>query len=115
MRPRCRVGGDGRDVEAADPLPRPLRPQAVRGDVRRLGAGISEKVLIQQLRDLVAAGVLIRHDYQKVPPMVDYSMTPFGMTLVRALMPLCEWGNTHRVQVEEIMRARSSIPEARVG
>ena len=78
-------------------------------------AGISETVLIQQLRELVAAGVLIRHDYQKVPPMVDYSMTPFGMTLVRALMPLCEWGNTHRVQVEEIMRARSSIPEARVG
>ena len=83
------------------------------GDLRRLVAGISEKVLIQQLRELVAAGVLVRHDYQRVPPMVDYTMTPFGMTLVRALMPLCMWGNEHRAQVEEIMLARSSEQETR--
>ncbi len=85
------------------------------GELKRRVAGVSEKVLIQQLRELVAAGVLVRHDYQRVPPMVDYAMTPFGMTLVRALMPLCEWGNAHRDQVEEIMRARSSEQEARVG
>ena len=85
------------------------------GDLRRLVAGVSEKVLIQQLRELVAAGVLVRHDYQRVPPMVDYTMTPFGMTLVRALMPLCEWGNAHRVQVEEITLAHSSEQEARIG
>ncbi len=85
------------------------------GDVRRLVAGISEKVLIQQLRELVAAGVLVRHDYQRVPPMVDYTITPFGMTLVRALMPLCEWGNTHRAQVEEILLARSPEHKARAG
>ena len=42
---------------------------------------ISEKVLIQQLRDLVAINVLNRHDYKCVPPMVDYSLTPFGETL----------------------------------
>ena len=72
------------------------------GNLQRLVVGISEKVLIQQLRDLAAAGVLLRHDYQLVPPMVDYTITPFGTTLVRALMPLCEWGTAHRLQVEEI-------------
>ena len=85
------------------------------GGLKRLVVGISEKVLIQQLRELAAAGVLVRHDYQRVPPMVDYTMTPFGMTLVRALMPLCEWGDTHRVQVEKILLARSSEQEARAG
>ena len=85
------------------------------GDLKRLVVGISEKVLIQQLRELAAAGVLVRHDYQRVPPMVDYTMTPFGMTLVRALMPLCEWGNVHRAQVEEIMLARSLEQEFRAG
>jgi DNA-binding HxlR family transcriptional regulator len=85
------------------------------GDLKRVVAGISEKVLIQQLRELAAMGVLVRHDYQRVPPMVDYTMTPFGMTLVRALMPLCEWGNEHRVQFEEITLARSSEQEARAG
>ena len=48
------------------------------GDLKRLVAGISEKVLIQQLRELTAAGVLVRHDYQQVPPKVDYTMTAFG-------------------------------------
>ena len=85
------------------------------GDLKRLVAGISEKVLIQHLRELAAAGVLIRHDYQRVPPMVDYTMTPFGMTLVHALMPLCTWGNEHRARVEEIMSSRSSEQEARTG
>ena len=44
-----------------------------------------------QLRELVAAGVLTRRDHQRVPPMVDCTMTPFGLTLAAALMPLCEW------------------------
>lgn len=69
------------------------------GDLRRLVAGISEKVLIQQLRDLQEAGVLVRHDYREVPPRVDYTITPFGRTLVEALMPLCHWGNRNRAEV----------------
>ncbi len=77
------------------------------GDLRRLVAGVSEKVLIQQLRELAAAGVLTRHDYQRVPPMVDYTITAFGMTLARALMPLCEWGTVHRAKITEIMSPRS--------
>jgi DNA-binding HxlR family transcriptional regulator len=69
------------------------------GDLKRLVAGISEKVLIQQLRELAAAGVLVRRDYREVPPKVDYAMTPFGMTLAEALRPLCEWGTEHRARV----------------
>ena len=77
------------------------------GDLRRLVVGISEKVLIQQLRELVTAGVLHRHDHQQVPPKVDYAVTSFGMTLVQALVPLCVWGTEHRARVEEIMLSRS--------
>ena len=73
------------------------------GDLRRRVAGVSEKVLIQHLRELTAAGVITRHDHRQLPPVVDYTMTPFGMTLVRALMPLCAWGLEHRAQVQEIM------------
>ena len=70
------------------------------GDLKRLVAGISEKMLSQQLRELVAAEVLVRRDYQQVPPKVDYTMTPFGMTLVEALLPLCEWGTEQRARVK---------------
>ena len=75
------------------------------GELKRRIAGISEKVLIQQLCELVAAGVLLRRDYQRVPPMVDYTMTPFGLTLAAALMPLCAWGNQHRTEIERIVHS----------
>jgi DNA-binding HxlR family transcriptional regulator len=111
VRPRCRDGREWKPLILYHLNSSPKRF----GDLRRLVAGISEKVLIQQLRQLAAVCVLVRHDYQRVPPMVDYTMTPFGMTLVRALMPLCGWGNARRDQVEEIMLARSLEQEARAG
>ena len=82
------------------------------GELKRLVAGVSEKVLIQQLRELAAAGVLTRHDYQRVQPMVDYTMTAFGLTLARALMPLCEWGTQHRARITEIMRSPEPVEPA---
>lgn len=73
------------------------------GELRRRVEDVSEKVLIQHLRELVAAGVLTRRDHQQLPPVVDYTLTPFGMTLVQALVPLCAWGVEHRAEVEAIM------------
>lgn len=70
------------------------------GDLRRSVSGVSEKVLIQHLRELVEVGVLMRSDHREVPPRVDYAVTPFGQTLIAALMPLCEWGTVHRIRVE---------------
>ena len=78
-------------------------------EIKRSMGSISEKVLIQQLRDLVAINVLNRHDYKCVPPMVDYSLTPFGETLVQALIPLCEWGNQNREQVTKLFQPSSEL------
>ena len=78
-------------------------------EIKRSMGCISEKVLIQQLRDLVAINVLNRHDYKCVPPMVDYSLTPFGETLVQALIPLCEWGNQNREQVTKLLQPSSEL------
>lgn len=69
------------------------------GELKRLAEGISEKVLIQQLKDLTEDGIVSRHDYREVPPKVEYAITDFGKTLARALQPLCEWGNAHREYV----------------
>ena len=74
------------------------------GELRRLVTGISEKVLIQQLKELEADGILSRTDYRELPPRVDYAMTAFGRTLADALMPLCAWGDANRIQVREMQR-----------
>lgn len=68
------------------------------GELKRLVEGISEKVLIQQLRDLTEDGILTRHDFREVPPRVEYKITDFGSSLAQALQPLCEWGNANRTK-----------------
>ncbi|WP_245372553.1 winged helix-turn-helix transcriptional regulator [Rhizobium leguminosarum] len=100
--------GHRRQVEAFGALPSPGWPHAI-SEIRRRVGGISEKVLIQQLRELVAMNVLVRHDHQQVPPVVDYALTPFGETLVQALVPLCEWGNQNRAQVAGTLQRSSKV------
>ncbi len=65
------------------------------GELRRLVAGISEKMLIQQLREMQADGIVAREDFREIPPRVEYSLTEFGVSLREALRPLCEWGGEH--------------------
>jgi DNA-binding HxlR family transcriptional regulator len=70
------------------------------GELRRQVAGISEKMLIRQLRELEADGVVSRADYREVPPRVEYAVTPFGISLAEALRPLCNWGKDHMPRIE---------------
>ncbi|HEY2156867.1 MAG TPA: winged helix-turn-helix transcriptional regulator, partial [Isosphaeraceae bacterium] len=41
-----------------------------------------------------------RKDFQEVPPRVEYSVTRFGISLMEALRPLCEWGGRHKRRIE---------------
>ena len=59
-------------------------------------------MLIQQLKELEADGIVKRVDHGEIPPRVDYSLTKLGQTLAQALAPLCQWGTDH---VREIERA----------
>jgi DNA-binding HxlR family transcriptional regulator len=79
------------------------------GELRRLVAGISEKMLIEQLRELRAHGVIERVDFNEIPPKVEYSLTPTGRSLAEALQPLCEWGSAHSADIEAISRSRSAV------
>ena len=79
------------------------------GELRRSIAGISEKMLIQQLRELEADGVVSRHDFGEVPPRVEYAMTDFGTTLIEALKPLCGWGATHMERIVATKAARAEV------
>ncbi len=71
------------------------------GELRRLVTGISEKMLIQQLREMQGDGIVAREDFREIPPRVEYSLTTFGVSLVDALRPLCEWGGEHMARIGE--------------
>lgn len=69
------------------------------GELRRHITGISEKVLIQQLRELQSDGIVHREVYREVPPKVEYSLTSLGLSLNEALVPLGVWGDDHMRQL----------------
>jgi DNA-binding HxlR family transcriptional regulator len=66
---------------------------------REIG-GVSQKMLTQTLRGLESSGLIHRKVYPAVPPMVEYSLTPLGETLVKPLKTLCDWASEHFHEVE---------------
>ena len=76
------------------------------GELRRAVRGVSDKMLIQQLKELEADGIVLRTDYKEVPPRVDYTLTPLGRSLADALAPLCAWGSDNMVEVQRVLAER---------
>lgn len=74
------------------------------GELKRRVPEISEKMLIQQLREMEADGVVHREVFHEVPPRVEYSVTDLGASLNMALAPLAEWGKKHARRIETAQR-----------
>lgn len=78
------------------------------GELRRAVRDVSDKVLIQQLKELEADGLIKRTDYKEVPPRVDYSLTGLGVSLAQALVPLCTWGTENMAEVTRVFAQRAA-------
>lgn len=65
------------------------------GELRRLLANVSEKVLTAQLRELENDGVVHRAIVETQPRQVTYSLTSEGEELLPAMQLLCQWGTKH--------------------
>ena len=79
------------------------------GVLRREIGEISEKMLIQNLRELEADSVISRRDFGEIPPRVEYAITDFGRSLVEALGPLCVWGSTHMERITATKETANAI------
>ncbi len=60
-------------------------------ELERVIPGISQKMLIQQLRQLEMDGLVKRIVHHQVPPKVEYCMTDWGQSLCPALDALLKW------------------------
>ncbi|WP_342658172.1 helix-turn-helix transcriptional regulator [Sphingomonas sp. NY01] len=78
------------------------------GALKRAVRGVSDKVLIQQLKELESDGVVLRTDHKEVPPRVDYTLTPLGRSLAEALEPLCIWGVENMDAVARVLAEREA-------
>ncbi|HPG08756.1 MAG TPA: helix-turn-helix domain-containing protein [Saprospiraceae bacterium] len=62
------------------------------GELKKDVLGISEKMLIQELRHLERADIIHRNAYATIPPKVEYSLTERGLSLIPVLMDIVAWG-----------------------
>lgn len=73
-----------------------LREGALRyGELKRRILGVTEKMLIQQLRELERDELVTRRMYPQVPPRVEYELTEWGAQLNMALAPVADWGEAY--------------------
>ncbi|WFS03581.1 winged helix-turn-helix transcriptional regulator [Rhizobium tumorigenes] len=79
------------------------------GALRRAVRDVSDKMLIQQLKELQADGLVKRTDYKEIPPRVDYGLTPLGRSLAEALVPLCSWGTENMAEVARVFAERDAL------
>lgn len=70
-------------------------------ELKRLMPEITEKMLIQQLRELESDRIVNRTVYSEVPPKVEYSFTNYGRSLEPVLRRLCDWGEAHLQMLQD--------------
>ena len=65
------------------------------GALRRAVFGITEKMLIQSLKELEKDGIVNRKVYRQVPPKVEYSLTDLGKSFIPVLNSMFDWGKSY--------------------
>lgn len=65
-------------------------------ELERAIPAISQKMLIQQLRELERDGIVLRTIYPQIPPRVEYQLTKAGIALRPALRALLAWAELRR-------------------
>lgn len=92
-------------------------------ELRRVIPGVSQKVLVQQLREMETHGIVSREVFAEVPPRVVYTATSLGLSLRPIVGALCDWGRQHAAELQSLdepvaptpSRSRKTVGNTRVG
>lgn len=71
------------------------------GELRRILAGVSEKMLSQQLREMEADDLIRREVFTGRVQRVEYSATEFGRSLNHAVTAMAHWGKAFEIRMAE--------------
>ena len=82
-------------------------------ELQRLLPDVSQKMLIQQLREMEEHGIVHREVFRQVPPRVEYTATRLGLSFEPVLQALCEWGRHHAAELDEVDRLANCPAEPR--
>lgn len=62
-------------------------------DLQRKVEGISSLMLSKNLKELEEDGLILRHQYNEIPPRVEYELSELSQKLIVVLQSLSEWGH----------------------
>jgi DNA-binding HxlR family transcriptional regulator len=103
------VGGRWKPAILCRLVERTMRYSELRDSIE----GISERMLVAQLRELEREGVIRRVVYAEVPPRVEYKVTELGHTMRPMLNAMADWGAMRR-DLEDQNAAGQTSGEARL-
>ena len=81
-------------------------PQRV-STLRKQIGGVSERMLAQTLQGLESDGLVLRRDFQTVPPHVEYELTPLGHEAASRVDALLNWIEGALPQIAQGWQARA--------
>lgn len=72
--------------------------------LRREMTNITDAVLATALKELIADDIVLRRQYDEIPPRVEYCLTEKGDSVVPILQSICQWaGAYHREDSENTL------------
>ena len=86
------IGGKWKLLIIRNLKERPWRFNELQRDIE----GISQKVLTDSLRQMIDDGLVYRHDYQEIPPKVEYRLTELGKEMLPIIDALADFGNYYK-------------------
>lgn len=63
--------------------------------------GITQRMLVNQLRKLESDYIVYREVYPVVPPKVEYSLTDKGESLMPSFESMYSWGRDYKTFIEK--------------
>ena len=87
------------------------------GELRRYLGNISQRMLTRTLRDLESTGLVARR-VMRPKPLVEYSLSRLGRTIIRPLRGMCRWAKRHHASVSadvHRVEAEPAVNEKRIG
>ena len=69
-------------------------------ELRRRIPAITQRMLTQQLRELERDGLVIREQFNEIPPRVEYSLSKIGHSLEPIFLAIEQWGQLHSEAIE---------------
>jgi len=61
-------------------------------ELERMIPKINTRMLVKELKNMEANGIVTRHVFATVPPTVEYTLTPKGEKLKPSIIELYKWG-----------------------